>query len=214
MNRLKIPVVTIVALLFSAPMMRAQLSKVVVVDFEKAVVESDEGKKASEKFNALLQAKQGDIEKKQKDIEDQQKKLQNGARTLSDQAKADIQRDIDKRTTELTRLNEDAQRELQASRDELLKPIADLATAVLGAMAAQENYTLVIDISNPESNVVWKNPKNDITDELIKKINVAAAASKAEAPKTPAPAAPSATRPPQSAAPKAPTPPPATAPKQ
>jgi outer membrane protein len=213
MNRLKIPVVTIVALLFSAPMMRAQLSKVVVVDFEKAVVESDEGKKASEKFNALLQTKQGDIEKKQKDIEDQQKKLQNGARTLSDQAKADIQRDIDKRTTELTRLNEDAQRELQASRDELLKPIADLATAVLGAMAAQENYTLVIDISNPESNVVWKNPKNDITDELIKKINAAAAAAKAEAPKTPAPATPPAARPPQSAAPKAPTPP-ATAPKQ
>jgi outer membrane protein len=185
----------------------------VVVDFEKAVVESDEGKKASEKFNALLQAKQGEIEKKQKDIEDQQKKLQNGARTLSDQAKADIQRDIDKRTTELTRLNEDAQRELQASRDELLKPIADFATAVLGAMAAQENYTLVIDISNPESNVVWKNPKNDITDELIKKINAAAAAAKADAPKTPAPAAPPATRPPQSAAPKAPTPP-ATAPKQ
>jgi len=214
MNRLKIPVVAIVALLFSAPMMRAQLSKVVVVDFEKAVVESDEGKKASEKFNALLQAKQGELEKKQKDIEDQQKKLQNGARTLSDPAKADIQRDIDRRTTEVQRLNEDAQRELQASRDELLKPIADLATAVLGAMAAQENYTLVIDISNPESNVVWKNPKNDITDELIKKINVAAAASKAEAPKTPAPAAPSATRPPQSAAPKAPTPPPATAPKQ
>jgi outer membrane protein len=213
MNRLKIPVVTIVALLFSAPMMRAQLSKVVVVDFEKAVVESDEGKKASEKFNALLQTKQGDIEKKQKDIEDQQKKLQNGARTLSDQAKADIQRDIDKRTTELTRLNEDAQRELQASRDELLKPIADLATAVLGAMAAQENYTLVIDISNPESNVVWKNPKNDITDDLIKKINAAAAAAKAEAPKTPAPATPPAARPPQSAAPKAPTPP-ATAPKQ
>src|SRR6185369_9785570 len=213
MNRLKIPVVAIVALLFSTPMMRAQLSKGVGVDVEKAVVESDEGKKASEKFNALLQAKQGELEKKQKDIEDQQKKLQNGARTLSDQAKADIQRDIDKRTTELTRLNEDAQRELQASRDELLKPIADLATAVLGAMAAQENYTLVIDISNPESNVVWKNPKNDITDELIKKINVAAAASKAEAPKTPAPAAPSATRPPQSAAPKAPSPP-ATAPKQ
>ena len=213
MNRLKIPVVAIVALLFSAPMMRAQLSKVVVVDFEKAVVESDEGKKASEKFNALLQAKQGELEKKQKDIEDQQKKLQNGARTLSDPAKADIQRDIDRRTTEVQRLNEDAQRELQASRDELLKPIADLATAVLGAMAAQENYTLVIDISNPESNVVWKNPKNDITDELIKKINVAAAASKAEAPKTPAPATPPAARPPQSAAPKAPTPP-ATAPKQ
>jgi outer membrane protein len=216
MNRLKTPVLAIVALLFSAPMLRAQLSKVVVVDFERAVVESDEGKKASDKFNGILQAKQGEVEKKQKELDDQQKKLQTGARTLSDQAKADIQRDIDRRTTELQRLNEDAQRELQSSRDELLKPIAERASAVLGVMAEQENYTLVIDISNPESNVVWKNPKNDITDELIKRINASSAATgKTEAPKTPAPAtpAPSGAKPPQTAAPKPATPPAPTTPK-
>jgi outer membrane protein len=210
MNRLKTPVVAIVALLISAPMIRAQLSKVVVVDFERAVVESEEGKKASDKFNGLLQAKQGDVEKKQRELDEQQKKLQNGARTLSEQAKADIQRDIDRRTTELQRLNEDAQRELQGARDELLKPIAERASAVLGVMAEQENYTLVIDISNPESNVVWKNPKNDITDELVKRINASSAATgKTEAPKAPAPATPSTgTRPTPPAAPKT-TPPPA-----
>jgi outer membrane protein len=215
MNRLKTPVVAIVALLISAPMMRAQLSKVVVVDFERAVVESDEGKKASDKFNSVLQAKQGELEKKQKELEEQQKKLQNGARTLSDPAKADIQRDIDRRTTELQRMNEDAQRELQATRDELLKPVAERASAVLGVMADQENYTLVIDISNPESNVVWKNPKNDITDELIKRINASSASTgKTEAPKTPAPApAPSGAKPPQPAAPKPATPPATTTPK-
>ena len=210
MNRLKTPVVAIVALLISAPMLRAQLSKVVVVDFERAVVESDEGKKASDKFNGVLQAKQGEVEKKQKELEDQQKRLQTGARTLSDQAKADIQRDIDRRTTELQRLHEDAQRELQAARDELLKPIAERASAVLGVMAEQENYTLVIDISNPESNVVWKNPKNDITDELIKRINASSTATgKTEAPKAPAtPPASTGTRPTPPAAPKT-TPPPA-----
>ena len=208
MNRLKTPVVAIVALLISAPMVRAQLSKVVVVDFERAVVESEEGKKASDKFNGILQAKQGEVEKKQKELDDQQKKLQTGARTLSDQAKADIQRDIDRRTTELQRLNEDAQRELQSSRDELLKPIAERASAVLGVMAEQESYTLVIDISNPESNVVWKNPKNDITDELIKRINASSAATgKTEAPKTPAPATPPAAKPPQTPAPKPAAPP-------
>ena len=45
MKRLNTPVVALFALLISAPMVRAQLSKVVVVDFERAVVESDEGKK-------------------------------------------------------------------------------------------------------------------------------------------------------------------------
>lgn len=191
------------ALLFAVPTARAQLSKVVVVDFERAVVESAEGKKSSEKFNAVLKAKQTDIDKKQKELEDQSKKLQNGARTLSDAAKAELQRDIDRRTTELTRVNEDAQKELQLTRDELLRPIAERATAILNAMAAAEGYTLVIDVSNPETNVIFANPKNDITAELIKRIDAAAppetkppAAGTAAPPAaTPRPATPAAPRP-------------------
>src|SRR4029450_8136101 len=164
----KTTIVAIVALFISAPSLRAQNSKIVVVDFERAVVESAEGKKSSEKFTAALQAKQGDVEKKQKELEDQQKKLQNGARTLSDVAKADLQKDIDRRTTELQRVNEDAQKELQTLRDALLRPIAERATAILNAMASERNYTLVVDISNPENNVIWKNDKNDITEAVEK----------------------------------------------
>src|SRR5215467_268581 len=91
MTLLKTTVIVILALLISSPSLRAQNSKVVVVDFERAVVESTEGKKSSDKFNTALQAKQGDVEKKQKELEDQQKKLQNGARTRNDTGKAALQ---------------------------------------------------------------------------------------------------------------------------
>jgi len=202
MSRLKIATLAGLALLISAPVVWAQLSIVMWVDFERAVVESAEGKKASEKFNSTLKAKQGDIEKRQRELEDQQKKLQNGARTLSDAAKADLQKDIDRRTTELKRINEDAQKDLQGMRDQLLGPIAQRATAILQAMAAEKGYTLIIDVSNPENNVIWANPKNDITAELIKRIDTATPpqTAKPEAPKP----APSTTRPP--AAPGTPRP--------
>jgi outer membrane protein len=216
MSRLK-TVIASLALLVCVPSLRAQLSTVVVVDFERAVVESAEGKKAQDKFNGSLQAKQNEIEKKQKDIEEQQKKLQNGARTLSDVAKADLQKDIDRRTTELQRASEDAQKEMQALRDELLKPIADRATAILNAMASEQGYTLVIDLSNPDSNIVWFNEKNNITAELVKRIDAALAK---EPPKpatgsTPATSTPNrpATSAPATGGATRPTPPPA-APKQ
>jgi len=192
-------------LLAGASMARAQLSTVVVVDFERAVVESGEGKKSSDKFNATAQSRQAEIEKRQKEIEDQQRKLQTGARTLSDAAKADLQRDIDRRTTEFQRVNEDAQKEMQVLRDELLRPIAERATAILNAMADEQAFTLVIDLSNPDNNIVWFNPKNDITPELIKRIDASApkpAASPAPATSTPKP--PAAAPPP---APKPTTPP-------
>jgi len=197
-----------VALLGSAPFLRAQVSKIAVVDFERAVVESAEGKKSSEKFNATLQAKQADVEKRQKDLDEAEKKLQNGARTLSDTAKADIQKDIDRKTTELKRINEDAQKDLQTMRDELLRPIAERATAILEAMAAEQGYTVVIDTSNPESNVLWVNKNSDITAELIKRIDATTPKepAKTETPKPPAPS-PNATRAP---APAPNTPRPAT----
>jgi outer membrane protein len=212
MTRLKLSLLAITISTVLAPaLVRAQNAKVAVVDFERAVVESTEGKKSSEKFNATLQAKQADLEKRHKDIDDATKKLQNGARTLSDAAKAELQKDIERKNTQLQRLNDDSQKELQTLRDELLRPIAERATALLNAMAAQDGYTIVIDISNPQTNVVFSNPKNDITAELVKRLDASAPAPPAgqtAAPKSPAPA-PGATRPttPATQTPKPPTPP-------
>jgi outer membrane protein len=204
MTRLKLSLlaITLLTVLVGPMLVQAQLSKVVIVDFERAVVESAEGKKSSEKFNATLQAKQADLEKRQKDIDDSTKKLQNGARTLSDAAKAEIQKDIDHKNTDLQRLNEDAQKELQALRDELLRPIAEKATALLNALAGEQGYTMVVDISNPQTSIVFWNPKSDVTGELIKRIDAAPPAI-SEAPKQAPPAA-GAARPPATLTPPVP----------
>ena len=212
MTRLKLSLLatTILTVLAGPALVRAQTPKVAVVDFERAVVESAEGKKSSEKFNATFQAKQADLEKRQKEIDDATKKLQTGARTLSDAAKTDLQKDIDRKNRDLQRINEDAQKELQTLRDELLRPIAERATALLNMMASQDAYTIVIDISNPQTNVVFWNPKNDITAELVKRIDASGPAAGQTAAPKPGTPAPGAARPGTTPVPK----PPATPPKQ
>src|SRR5690349_9042928 len=142
MTPLRWLLVSVVSLVVWTPLARAQVSKVAVVDFERALVESVEGKKSSDKFNATLQAKQADGEKRQKELEDAQRKLQTQDRTLSEVAKANLQKDIDRRTTELQRFNEDSQKELQSLRDQLLRPIAERASGLLNALAAEKGYTL------------------------------------------------------------------------
>src|SRR5207302_2639819 len=124
-----------------------------------------------DKFNVTLQSKQAEAEKRQKELEDSQRKLQTQERTLNDAAKANLQKDIERRTTEIQRFNEDSQKELQSLRDELLRPIAERASAILNAIAAEQGYTLVVDVSSAQNNVIWFNPKNDITEELSKRIN-------------------------------------------
>ena len=200
MARFKLSLLVIMTLLVSVSLVHGQTSRVAVVDFEKAIVESVEGKKSSDKFNGTLQAKQAEGEKRQKELEDAQRKLQTQERTLSDTAKANLQKDIERRTTELQRYNEDTQKELQSLRDELLRPIAERASAILNAMAVEQGFTLIVDVSNPQNNVVWFNPKNDITAELTKRIDAELARTSeakpagSAAPATPRPTTPAAPR--------------------
>src|SRR5436853_265349 len=84
MARFKLSLLVIMNLLVSVSLVHGQTSRVAVVDFEKAIVESVEGKKSSDKFNGTLQAKQAEGEKRQKELEDAQRKLQTQERTLSD----------------------------------------------------------------------------------------------------------------------------------
>src|SRR5437879_2528958 len=108
MTRLKWLLLVIISFLILPVLVPGQVSKIAVVDFERALVASAEGKKSSEKFTTTLQSKQAEAEKRQKDLEDAQKKLQTQERTLSESAKANLQKDIDRRTTDLQRFNEDA----------------------------------------------------------------------------------------------------------
>jgi len=201
MTHLKWPLLLIVILLFPFALVRSQASRVAVVDFEKAVVESAEGKKSSERFNATLQSKQAEAEKRQKELEDAQKKLQTQGAALNETAKANLQKDIDRRTTELQRFNEDAQKELQSVRDELLRPIAERASAILNALAAEQGYTLIVDISNPQSNIVWFNPKNDVTEEVTRRIDATKTTEAARPPSAVRPTTPPPASPPRTVAP-------------
>ena len=121
---------------------------------------------------------------------------------LSDIAKADIGKDIEKKTTELNRLSEDAQKEMEDMRASLLQPISELAQRIVQVYASEKGLTVVVDTSNPQTNLIYVNPKSDITEDVIKRVDAEiAAAAKA----APAPAA--APRPPAAAAPKPAAPP-------
>ena len=164
----------------------AQEAKIGVVDMERAVVQSNEGKKAETNFTAKLEQYRKDIETRQKHIEDQQNKLKTQDRVLNDAAKAEITRDVEKTQTELKRTQEDAQKELDALRSDLMRPIAQVAEAVVQNYAQEHGFTLIIDRSNPQNNsILFVHPKADITDEIIKLVNEAMA--KNAQPKKPQP---------------------------
>ncbi len=164
--------------------------KIAVVDFERAVVESVEGKKASAQFNAKVEEHRSKIEAKQKELEDIQTRLATQQRALSEAAIADLNRNLQRGQTDLTRMNEDAQRELEGYRNELLRPISEAGAQLLEAYAAEQSYTVIFDLSNPQTNIVYASDTLNVTTEITRRIDAALAQAAPAA--RPAPAAPAA----------------------
>jgi len=185
MNRVTLKLLPILAAAWLLPATLHAQEKVGVVDMQRAIVQSTEGKKAEVNFTAKLEQYRKDIETKQKHIEDQQNKLKTQDKVLSDTVKADITKDITKSQTELQRTQEDAQKTLDGLRDELMRPIAQVAQVVLNEYAQQRGFTLIIDSSNPQNNsIVYVDEKNaDLTNDIIRLID--AEMAKSAAPKKP-----------------------------
>src|SRR5215470_10870420 len=145
--------------------------KVAVVDFQKAVLENVEGKKAQEKLMAEVSKRQKDFEEKQKSLADAQNKLQTQDKALSDTAKADLSRQVEKLNTDLQRMNDDAQKDIGDLQQQLLRPIADRAQKVLQAYSAENGFSVVFDVSNQTNNIIYVQDVADITTEIIRRVD-------------------------------------------
>jgi Skp family chaperone for outer membrane proteins len=156
-----------------APAAAAGSYKVAVIDFQAALAGNIEGKKAQERLGTEVNKRQSDMEKTQKSLEDAQNKLRTQDKALSDTAKADLSRDIDRWTTELQRKNDDAQKELQDLQQQLLRPIAERLQKVLQAYASEMGYAVVLDAMS----VVYFQDIADITTEIIRRVDADVAAT-------------------------------------
>ena len=176
----------------------APAGRVAVLDFQKAVTENADGKKAQEKFTGELSKRQKEFEDKQKAMTDAQTKLQNGDKALSDTAKSDLAKQVDKLNTDLQRMNDDAQKELGDLQQQLFRPIAERTQDVVKSYSTENGFAVVFDTSSQANSIIYVQDVADITTEIIRRLDATAsktpAAPAAKAPATPA-AAPKAVEP-------------------
>jgi len=195
----KLSMVVLIALLLpagmlaQAPAASGQGGRVAVMDFQKAVTENTEGKKAQEKFRAELEKRQGDFEAKQKAMTEMQTKLQNGDKALNDAAKADLAKQIDRLNTDLQRMNDDAQKELGDMQQVLFRPIVEKTQEAVKSYSTENSFAVVFDLSSQANSIVYWQDVADITTEIIRRM---------DANPSKAPAAPAGTAKPPAADPK------------
>ena len=186
--------------------------KVAVINIQGAIVSTKDGQKAAAELNAKTEPKKKELEQKQNEINGLQDQFNKGQNTLSEATKNDLYKNIELKKKNLQRDVEDAQAELEQDQQKILQQLGQKMMAVIERYARDNSYTLVVDVSNPQTPVLYASPSIDITKEIVELYDKSAAAMTAPAPaKAPAAsAAPAAApRPPAAAAPSAAPKPPA-----
>jgi outer membrane protein len=185
---------------------QAQQGKVAVINIQGAIITTKDGQKAAKELNDKTQPKKRELEQKQNEINSLQDQLNKGQNTLSETAKNDLYKNIESKKKSLQREVEDAQADLEAEQNKVLGQLGQKILAVIERYARDNGYTMVVDVGNQNTPVVYASPSIDITKEVIELYDKSTASASAPAPSTsaPAPAAPK----PAPAAPKpAPKPP-------
>jgi outer membrane protein len=170
-------------------------AKIAVMNVRNAIVATAEGKQAQAQLQSQFAPKQNELQSLQKQIEDLQRKMSEGARTLSDDEKAKLQREGELLSRRLQRGNDDLNEELNAAQGEIVDGIGRKMLEVLDRYSRENGFTVVLDTSAQGSPVVYGSSQSDITAEIVKLYDQAypikgAAAAPAAAPKPAAPAAP------------------------
>ncbi len=202
-----VPVAALLVCALAPVSMFAQApTKVGVIEVQRAMIGTKDGQKAAADLEVRFGGRRKELERVQDEIRGMQDRLQKGGTTMSAPAQEDLKRNIDARTKQFNRMTEDAQAEFEQEQQKLLADLGQRMQIVIDKYAKDNAYVLIIDVSNPNTPVLYASNTIDITKDIIELYDKNAPAPAALKPSptggTPAgtkPMAPPAAKPPAAA---------------
>jgi outer membrane protein len=145
----------------------AQEGKVGIINIQGALASTKDGQKAASELEARAVPKRKELEGKESEINSLKDQLQKGANTLSETSRQSLARNIDQKTKSLKRDAEDAQAEWNQDQQKVLQQLGQRVMAVIDKYARDHGYTLILDVSSPQTPVLYASNTVDITKDIV-----------------------------------------------
>jgi outer membrane protein len=155
----------------AAPRPFPEGAKVAYIDLQYIASNSVEGKAATAKIQEYAKKKTAELEGKQKALEAARNKLLQGGTVLSDSARSQLEKEIDKMARELQYAQQEAQSEQQALTQDLQNDFQTRLNPVIDQVANEKGLHLVLSIA--DSGAVWVNTGLNISAEVMKRLDSA-----------------------------------------
>jgi outer membrane protein len=171
-------------------------TKIGIVNIQEAIISTNEGKKELEALQQKFSPKQAELKNMNDEVENLKKTFQAQSDKLNDEERNTRAKEIEAKQKSLQRSYEDAQNDFQQAEQEMINRIGGKMLNTLEKYAKANGYAVVLDVSNPQTPVLWANQGTVITKELVEAYNTAnPSAAPAAKPATGAAAHPAAPRP-------------------
>ena len=150
-------------------------AKIAYVNVQRIASESSEGQVATKRLTSLREEKEKDLVARNAKFEEARKRLETSASVLSESVRTTQQKEVERLQTDLQRATQDAQKAVEDLQNELQLEFQRKLLPVLSEVSAAKNLHMVF--SSIDSGVVWADPGLDITTDIVKKLDAAAAAA-------------------------------------
>jgi outer membrane protein len=175
--------------------------RVAVIAFQAAVAQTNEGQRDFADLEKKYDPKRQQLKALSDEIDTLTKQLQTQGPNLSQAEQTSRARTIDEKKKELDRSSQDAQSDFQQEMQETFGKVATKVYDVMQAYAQLKGYTVVLDVSQQQSPVLYAandlNITKDVVDAYNQKSGIPAppaAPAASSVPDAPRPAQPAASR--------------------
>jgi len=150
-------------------------ARVAVVNIQRVASESAEGKASTAKVQALHQQKTQQLSELNKKLQAEQQKLQQQSLVMNEQARGQLEREIDRQQKEIQRFSQDAQDEVTNLQQDLQEAFHRRLMPILQKIAEERQLQVLLSLQ--DAGIVWWDTGLDITADVVKQIDAQAAAA-------------------------------------
>jgi outer membrane protein len=156
----------LVALLLAAytPRAFAQV-RVAVVDLQRAMTETEDGRRAKRRLKKLFDDRQEELDRRRQELERLSEEAQ--APGLSEETRRDRAENVQRKALELQQLYVQYQQEIAQKEAELTSSIIRRMETILRRLGQAEGYTLILE--RQQGGVVFAPTNLDLTDVVIQR---------------------------------------------
>jgi outer membrane protein len=143
--------------------------KVAVINTEQILLESQAGKKAVAELKKVQDQKEAELNSKQEEIKSLQSKIDSGRLSLAQDKLADLEKQLEDRVISARRLQDDANRDLNKRKDDVLGGIDQRVMPVINQLGKEMGFTLIF--RKFESGLIYADEAIDITPMVIQRLD-------------------------------------------